>query len=79
MAKFPGDAPSDRVIPALRELGFEIVRTGNHIALARTERDGTVTPMTLPGHRTIKGSTLRMVLTQCGIPREDFIRAYEGA
>ncbi len=63
----------------MRALGFEIVRTGNHIALSRTESDGSVTPMTLPGHRLIKGSTLRTVLTQSGIAREDFIYAYERA
>ena len=79
MAKFPVDAPYDRVLRALRALGFEVVRTGNHIALARTESDGTVTPMTLPGHRTIKSSTLRAALTQSRIRRDDFIRAYEQA
>lgn len=79
MAKFPVDAPYDRVLRALRALGFEVVRTGNHVALARTESDGTVTPMTLPGHRTIKSSTLRTALTQSGISREEFIRAYEEA
>ena len=79
MAKFPVDAPCDRVLRALQALGFEVVRTGNHISLARTEADGSVTPMTLPGHRTIKGSTLRTVLTQSGIARDDFIRAYERA
>jgi len=79
VAKFPVDAPYDRVLRALRALGFEVVRTGNHIALARTESDGTVTPMTLPGHRTIKSSTLRAALTQSRIRRDDFIRAYEQA
>lgn len=79
MAKFPVDAPYDRVLRALQALGFEVVRTGNHISLARTEADGSITPMTLPGHRTIKGSTLRTVLTQSGIARDDFIRAYQQA
>ena len=79
VAKFPVDAPYDRVLRALHALGFEVLRRGNHISLARTESDGTVTPLTLPGHRTIKGSTLRTALTQSGIPRDDFIRAYEQA
>ncbi len=79
MAKFPVDAPSDRVLRALRALGFEVVRSGNHISLARTEADGSLTPMTLPGHRTIKGSTLRTVLTQSGITRDDFLHAYQQA
>ena len=79
MARFPVDAPYDRVLRVMGALGFEVVRIGNHIALARQEADGTVTPMTLPGHRTIKGSTLRTALTQSGVAREDFIRAYERA
>lgn len=79
MAKFPVDPPYDRVLRALQTLGFEVIRSGNHISLARTEPDGTVTPLTLPGHRTIKGSTLRTALTQSGITREDFIRAFEQA
>ena len=79
MAKFPVDAPYDRVLRALRILGFEVIRTGNHISLARTEPDGAVTPMTLPGHRIIKSSTLRTALTQSGIARDDFIRAYQRA
>lgn len=77
MPKFPVDAPTDRVLRALRELGFEVVRRGNHVSLARAGADGTVTPMTLPGHRVIKASTLRTALHQSGVTREDFLRAYE--
>jgi hypothetical protein len=44
MAKFPVDAPRDRVLRALQCLGFELIREGNHIALARTNEDGTRTP-----------------------------------
>ena len=77
MPRFPVDAPLERVIKALERLGFVPVRSGNHIALRRQNADGTETPMTLPNHRTLKSSTLRTVLTQTGIPREDFLAAYE--
>ena len=77
MAKFPTDAPQNRVLKAFELLGFALVRRGNHLALSREEADGTQTPLTLPGHRTIKGSTLRRALTQSGISRDDFLRAYE--
>jgi predicted RNA binding protein YcfA (HicA-like mRNA interferase family) len=76
VSKFPKDAPADRVFRALAALGFTVVRSGNHISLARTEPDGTVTPMTLPGHSTLKAGTLRAALTQSGVSRDDFLREY---
>lgn len=45
--------------------------------MARTNADGSRTPLTIPNHTTIKGSTLRTICTQSGIPREDFLAAYE--
>ena len=77
MPKFPIDAPIERVIKALAQLGFVEVRRGNHIALERQNAEGTATPMTLPNHRQLKSSTLRTALTQAGIAREDFLAAYE--
>ncbi|MCG8450293.1 MAG: type II toxin-antitoxin system HicA family toxin [Pirellulales bacterium] len=58
MAKFPVDAPKWKVLKALQELGFVVVREAEHIALRRENPDGSITPMTIPNHRTIKGSTL---------------------
>lgn len=58
MAKFSVDAPTERGVKALERLGFRLVREGNHIAMLRENPDGTRTPLTLPNHRKIKGSTL---------------------
>lgn len=58
----------------LETLGFQVVRTGNHIALLRNNPDGTTTPLTIP---ELKGSTLRAICTQAGIPRQEFLRVYE--
>jgi predicted RNA binding protein YcfA (HicA-like mRNA interferase family) len=77
MAKFPIDAPKAKVLKALESLGFALVREGNHIALVRNNPDGTKTPLTLPNHQTIKSSTLRHILTQSGISRDDFLKTYE--
>lgn len=73
MAKFPRDAPKRKVLSALKDLGFEVVRKGTHIAMVRQNPDGTRTPLTLPNHRRIKGSTLRTILRQSGITRDDFL------
>ena len=77
MGKFPRDAPKRRVIRALEELGFELIRDREHVQMRRREHDGQITPLTMPAHRTIKGSTLRMICTQAGISREEFLRAYD--
>ncbi len=77
MPAFPVDAPLERVIKALERLGFHVVREGNHIAMVRENPDGTRTPLTMPNHRRLKSSTLRTILTQSRIPRDDFLTAYE--
>ena len=79
MPKFPSDAALDRVLTALTALGFQLVRRGNHISMVRQNPDGTNTPLTLPNHRLIKGSTLRTILTQSNITRDEFLHAYERA
>lgn len=78
MPKFPVDAPKRRVLKALELLGFVIVREREHIALQRTNPDGSTTPLTMPNHPTIKSSTLRTICAQSGIARDQFMKAYEG-
>jgi len=67
MAKFPKDASRARVVAALEALGFQIVREREQAAMARENTDGTKTPLTLPNHKTIKSSTLRMICRQTSI------------
>jgi predicted RNA binding protein YcfA (HicA-like mRNA interferase family) len=77
MARCPVDAPRERGIKALERLGFRLVREGNHMAMLRENPDGPRTPLTMPNHRRLKGSTFRTILTQAGIPRDAFLAAYE--
>jgi predicted RNA binding protein YcfA (HicA-like mRNA interferase family) len=76
MSRFPVDAPIQKVIKTLELLGFNVVREGNHIAMLRENQDGTRTPLTMPNHPIIKKSTLRTILTQSKIPRDEFLDAY---
>jgi hypothetical protein len=76
MAKFPKDAPKAKVVKAFESLGFRLVHERQHLAFIRDNPDGTRTPMTLPNHPRIKGSTLRAACSQAGISRDEFLKAY---
>lgn len=45
--------------------------------MERKNADGTKTPLTLPNHDRIKGSTLRIMCRQAGLSREEFLEIYE--
>lgn len=79
MPKFPVDAPIRKVVRTLQTLGFRQVREGNHIAMQRENPDGTTVPLTIPNHPHLKSSTLRTILTQASISRDEFLAAYEDA
>ncbi len=76
MPTFPTDAPIRKVMKTLEQLGFSLVREGNHIAMTKENPNGTRTPLTMPNHSTIKKSTLRTILTQARLSREEFLEAY---
>ena len=67
------------MIAAFRAIGFELLRDAEHIAMRRPRPGGGSDCLTMPNHSIIKASTLRTILTQAGIAREEFLRAYERA
>ena len=69
--------PKNKVLKILKSIGFEIVREGNHISMLKKNQDGGNIPLTLPNHKKIKGSTLRIILNQSGVSREEFIKIFE--
>lgn len=76
MAKFPVDASKSKAIKAFETLGFQIIREREHISMIRKNADGTTTPLTMPNHNVLKGSTLRTICRQSGIEREEFLQAF---
>ncbi len=67
------------MLRALQSLGFVVVREREHVSMQRSNVDGTMTPLTMPNHPVIKGSTLRAICRQADIPRADFMKAYDEA
>ena len=77
MPRFPVDAPKNRVVRALEQLGYRPIRERNHICMARENPDGSRSILVLPNHRRIKGSTLRRICTQAGIFGDAFLETYK--
>jgi hypothetical protein len=76
IAKFPAEAPKRRVMKTLKNLGFEIIREKEHISMLRIDSEGNKTPLTIPNHSIINGALLRLICTQAGINRDEFVEEY---
>ncbi|MFW6118192.1 MAG: type II toxin-antitoxin system HicA family toxin [Chloroflexota bacterium] len=76
--KFLRDAPKQKVIKSFEMLGFRIISVGNHVSMIRENPVGSKTPLTMPNHERIKGSTLRTICRQAAIPRDEFLKTYGG-
>ncbi len=74
--KFPTDVPKQKGLKTFKSLGFEIVREGNHIIMERINPDDSITPLVLPNHNFISSGTLRAIVRQIGLTREEFLEAF---
>jgi predicted RNA binding protein YcfA (HicA-like mRNA interferase family) len=60
--RVPRDVNADKLLTALKRIGYEIVRqTGSHIRLSKTIA-GKVHPITVPCHNPIKIGTLQSIV-----------------
>jgi len=74
MAKVPS-LNYERIVAALRRLGFIAVRQrGSHIRMEKRLDDETLM-ITVPAHRPVKRSTLSHILKQAAVSLDDFLAA----
>jgi predicted RNA binding protein YcfA (HicA-like mRNA interferase family) len=65
----------DRIIAALKRLGFRVIRQrGSHIRLQK-QLPGRQIKITVPAHRPVKRSTLSHILKQAEVALDDFLAA----
>ncbi len=74
MSKVPSEN-YDRIVAALKRLGFSVIRQrGSHIRL-RKQLAGKQLNITVPAHRPVKRSTLSRILKQAEVALDDFLAA----
>lgn len=76
MVKFPVTMPQQKVVKALGNLGFLIIREDAYVSMARENRDKSKTALTIPVHQEIMTSTLAVICTQARIVKGEFLKAY---
>ena len=66
--------PGRKVIKALTKAGFSVAgKRGSHVKLKR-KFDGKVYVVIVPVHAVLARGTLKSILRQANITREDFLR-----
>jgi len=68
--------PGERVVRALTNGGFEVVRVrGSHHVLRHADGRGTTVPV--HGAQEVRAGTLRTILRDCGLTVEQFLDLLE--
>ncbi len=72
MPKLPRSISGQKVVKALRKLGYEIDhQTASHILLRQVEKP--YRRLTVPNHQAISIGTLRAIIRQAGLSRDEFL------
>lgn len=65
-----------KVVKALAKLGYEVDhQTGSHVILRQSKEP--YRRLTVPNHREISKGTLRAIIRQAGLMREEFLELLE--
>ncbi len=73
--RLPSDLPRDRVLRAIKRLGFVLVRdSGDHSVYKH--QDDADRLMVVPRHSRVKRQLLRNILSGAGVTEEQFMSAY---
>jgi predicted RNA binding protein YcfA (HicA-like mRNA interferase family) len=76
MPKLPRQISAKKVLKAICKLGYTIDhQTGSHIIL-RQEKE-PYRRLTIPNHRHLAPGTLRAIIRQAGLRREEFVALLE--
>ena len=72
MPKLPTNLSGQDIVKALFQLGYEIDhQTGSHIILR--QQNSPHRRLTIPNHKTLAKGTLRAIIRQAGLARDDFM------
>ena len=72
MPKLPIVSGKD-IVNALSKLGYEVDhQTGSHIILRQAQKPHR--RLTVPNHREVAKGTLRAIIRQAGLTREEFLK-----
>jgi predicted RNA binding protein YcfA (HicA-like mRNA interferase family) len=62
-------------VSAFERLGWTVVRSGNHIIMARP---GATAVLSIPSHREVSTGTLRKLIRAAGVTVDEFVEAVRG-
>ncbi len=72
MPKLPRQISGQEIVKALLKLGYQVDhQTGSHIILRQNQQP--FRRLTVPNHKDLAPGTLRAIIRQAGLTREEFL------